>query len=87
MKKSLVWFGNEEKTVEAVLVDNVHIRAPGNYKEVYLHLAETIDNTIDQFKALIEKAKKFTGDNDFTVNDKVHSSSKKSEDIVVETYT
>ena len=65
----------EEKTVEAVLDNSVPISAPNNYKEVNLHFAETIDSTTDQFKALIEKARKFTEDNDFTVNDRVHSSS------------
>ena len=67
---------NEEKTVEAVLVDSVPINEPDN-----LHLAETINSTTDQFKALIEKARKFTED-----NDRAHSSSKKSEDIVEETH-
>ena len=68
---------NEEKAIEAVLVNSVPISATDNYSEVNLHLVETIDSTIDQFKALIEKAKKFTEDNDFTVNDREHSSTKK----------
>ena len=50
----------EEKTVEAVLANSVPISAPD--KEANLHLVETIDSTIDQFKALIEKARKFTVD-------------------------
>ena len=44
-------------------------------------------STIDQFKAVIEKARKFTVDNDFRVKDRAHSSSKKSEDKVEETHT
>ena len=75
----------EEKTVEAVLVNSVPISAPD--KEANLHLVETIDSTIDQFKALIEKARTFTVDNDFTVKGRVHSSSKKSEEKVEETHT
>ena len=55
----------EEKTVEAVLANSVPVSAPD--KEANLRLVETIDSTIDQFKALIEKARKFTVDNDFTV--------------------
>ena len=57
----------EEKTVETVLAKSVPISAPD--KEANLHFAETIDSTIHQFKALIEKARKFTVDNDFTVKD------------------
>ena len=75
----------EEKTVEAVLVNSVLVSTPD--KEANLRLAETIDCTIDQFKALIEKARKFTVDNDFTVKDRAHSSTKKSEDKVEETHT
>ena len=60
---------------------------PDNYKEVNLHLVGTIDSTINQFKALMEKARKFTEDSDFTANDRTHSSSKKSEDKVEETQT
>ena len=56
-------------------------------KEANLHLVEIIDSSIDQFKALIEKARKFTVDNDFTVKDRAHSSSKKLEDKVEETCT
>ena len=56
-------------------------------KEANLHLVETIDSTIDQFKALIEKARTFTICNDFTVQDRAHSSSKKSEGKVEETDT
>ena len=78
---------NEVKTVEAALVNRAPVSAADNYNEVNLHLVETIDSTIDQFKALIEKARKFTEDNDFTVNDRAHSSSKKSEDKVEETHT
>ena len=48
----------KKKTVEAVLVDRVPISAIDNYNEVNLHLGETINSTNDQFKALIEKAKK-----------------------------
>ena len=58
----------KEKTMEAALVNSV----PN------LHLVETIDSTIDQFKVLIEKARQFNVDNDFTVKDRAHSSSKKS---------
>ena len=72
------------KKKTAALANSVPISATDNYKEVNLHLVETIDSTIDQFKALIEKARKFTEDNDFTVNDRAHSSSKKSEDKVAE---
>ena len=76
----------EEKTVETVLANNVSpISAPD--KEANLHLVETIDSTIDQFKALIEKARKFTVDNDFTIKDGAHSSSKNSEDKAEETHT
>ena len=75
----------EEKTVETVLANSVPISAPD--KEANLHLVETIDSTIDQFKALIEKARKFTVDNDFTVKDRAHSSSKKSEGKAEETHT
>ena len=75
----------EEKTVEAVLANSVPISVPN--KEANFHLAETIDSTIDQFKALIEKARKFTVDNDFTARDRAHSSSKKSEGKVEETHT
>ena len=50
----------EEKTVEAVLVNSVLVSTPD--KEANLRLVETIDSTIDQFKALIEKARKFTVD-------------------------
>ena len=62
----------EEKTVEAVITNSVLVRASD--KEANLHLVETIDSTIDQFKALIEKARKFTVDNDFSVKDRAHSS-------------
>ena len=55
----------EEKTVETGLANSVPISAPD--KEANLHLVETIDSPIDQFKAVIEKARKFTVDNDFTV--------------------
>ena len=72
------------KKKTAALANSVPISATDNYNEVNLHLVETIDSTIDQFKALIEKARKFTEDNDFTVNDRAHSSSKKSEDKVAE---
>ena len=75
----------EEKTVETVLANSVPISAPD--KEANLHLVETIDSTIDQFKALIEKARKFTVDNDFTVKDRAHSGSKKSEDKAEEIHT
>ena len=62
----------EEKTVEAVITNSVLVRASD--KEANLHLVETIDSTIDQFKALIEKARKFTVDNDFSVKDRARSS-------------
>ena len=75
----------EEKTVETVLANSVPISAPD--KEANLHLVETIDSTIDQFKALIEKERKFTVDNDFTVKDRTYSSSKNSEGKVEETHT
>ena len=68
---------NEEKIVEAVPVNSIPISALDNYNEVNLHLAETIDSTTDQFKELIKKARKCTEDNDFTVNDRTHSSFKK----------
>ena len=62
----------EEKTVEAVMANSVF--ASASDKEANLHLVETIDSIIDQFKALIEKARKFTVDNDFSVKDRAHSS-------------
>ena len=75
----------EKKTLEAVIANSVLISAPDNYKEVNLHLAETIDSTIDQFKALIEKARKFA--EIMTLQSTTaHSSSKKSEDKVEETH-
>ena len=75
----------EEKTVEVALANNAPISAPD--KEANLRLVETIDSTIDQFKALIEKARKFTVDNDFTVKVRAHSGSKKSEDKAEEIHT
>ena len=51
---------NEENKAEPVLVDSIPIGVPDNYNEVNLHLAEIIVSTTDQFKALIEKARKFT---------------------------
>ena len=45
-------------------------------KEANLHLVETIGSTTNQFKALIEKTRKFTVDIDFTVKDRAHSNSK-----------
>ena len=51
---------NEDKKVEPVLVDSIPIGAPDNYNEVNLHLAEVIVSTVDQFKALIKKSRKFT---------------------------
>ena len=71
--------------VETVLANSAPISAPD--KEANLHLVETIDSTIDQFKALIEKARKFTVDNDFTVKDRAYCSSKIWEDKVKETHT
>ena len=71
--------------LETVLANSAPISAPD--KEANLHLAETIDSTIDQFKALIEKARKFTVDNDFTVKDRAHSGSKKLEDKAEEIHT
>ena len=64
----------EEKTAETVLANSVPISAPD--REANLHLVETIDSTIDQFKALIEKTRKFPVDNDLTVNVRAHSGSK-----------
>ena len=78
---------NEEKTVEAPLVESVPISAPDNYIKDNLHLAEAIGSTIDQFKAFIKKARKCTEGNDCTVNEIAHSSSKKLEDIFEETRT
>ena len=75
----------EEKTVETVLANSVPISAPD--KEANLCLVETIDSTIDQFKEVIEKARKLTVDNDFTVKERAHSGSKKSEDKAEETNT
>lgn len=43
-----------EKMIEAVLVDSVPVSASGNYNKINLHLAETIDNTVAQFKTLIK---------------------------------
>ena len=60
-----------KKTVEAVLANSVLVSTPN--KEANLHLVEAIDSTIDQFKALIKKARKFTVDNDFKVKDRAHS--------------
>ena len=62
----------EEKTVEVVIANSVLVIASD--KGANLHLVETIDSIIDQFKALIEKARKFTVDNDFSVKDRAHSS-------------
>ena len=78
---------NEEKIVEAVPVNSIPISALDNYNKVNLHLVETIDRTTDQFKELIEKARKCTEDNEFTVNDRTHSSLKKTEEKVEETRT
>ena len=75
----------EEKTVETVLANSVPISAPD--KEANLCLVETIDSTIDQFKEVIEKARKLIVDNDFTVKERAHSGSKKSEDKAEETNT
>ena len=61
----------------SVLANSVPISAPDNYNEVDLHPAETIDSTIDQFKDLIKKARKFIEDIDFTDNNTAHSTSKK----------
>ena len=44
----------EEKMIETVLVDSVPVSASGNYNKINLHLAETIDNTVAQFKTLIK---------------------------------
>ena len=74
-----------EETVEAVLY-SVPISAP-SYKEVNLHLAKIIDSTTDQFKALMDKARKFTENNYFKVNNIAHPSLKKLKDIVKETHT
>ena len=60
-----------KKTVEAVLANSVLVSTPN--KEANLHLVEDIDSTIDQFKTLIKKARKFTVDNDFTIKDRAHS--------------
>ena len=78
---------NEVKRVEAGLVDSVPVSAPDNYNEFNLHLAETIDSSIDQFKALNEKARKSAEDNVSTANDIAHSGSKTSEDIFEETHS
>ena len=75
----------EEKAVEAVLANSVLVSTPD--KVANLRLVENIDSTIDQFETLIEKARKFTIDNDFTVKNRAHSSTKKSEDKVEETHT
>ena len=73
-----ITYANEEKTVEAVLVNSVPFSAPGNYNEVNLYPVETINSTINQFKALTKKAKKLTEDDIFTGNDRAHSSLKNS---------
>ena len=52
--------------------------APGNYNEVNLYPVETIDSTINQFKALTKKARKLTEDDIFTGNGRAHSSLKNS---------
>ena len=49
---------------------------PGNYNEVNLYPVETIDSTINQFKALTKKARKLTEDDIFTGNGRAHSSLK-----------
>ena len=46
-----------------------------------------VDSTINQFKELIEKARQFTEDNNFTVSDRARSSSKKLEVKIEETHT
>ena len=38
---------DEEKIVEAVLVNSILISDPDDYNEVNLHLVETIDSTFD----------------------------------------
>ena len=73
-----ITYANEEKTVEAVLVNSVPFSAPGNYNEVNLYPVETINSTINQFKALTKKARKLTEDDIFTGNDRAHSSLKNS---------
>ena len=40
--------------IEAVLVDSVPVSASGNHNKINLHLAETIDSTVAQFKTLIK---------------------------------
>ena len=52
--------------------------APGNYNEVNLYPVETINSTINQFKARTKKARKLTEDDIFTDNDRAHSSLKNS---------
>ena len=67
----------KKKRFEAVLVESVPISPPDNYNEANLYFAKTIENTFDQFKALIEKARKFNEDSDSTVNGIAPSSSEK----------
>ena len=74
---SYITYASEEKTV-AVLVNSVPFSAPGNYNEVNLYPVETINSTINQFKALTKKARKLTEDDIFTGNDRAHSSLKNS---------
>ena len=50
----------KKKLIETILVDSFPNKTPDNYNQVNLHLAETICSTIAQFKALIEKTRKFT---------------------------
>ena len=77
----------KKKRFEAVLVESVPISPPDNYNEANLYLAKTIENTFDQFKALIEKARKFNEDSDS--NSQWHSPFQfgKIRDIVEETHT
>ena len=82
-----ITYAKKGKRLETVLVNSVSFSAPSNYNEVNLHLVETIESTINQFKALTKKARKLTEDDNFTVNDRAHSNLKKSDNKVEETHT
>ena len=73
---------NEEKTVEVVLVDIVHINVLGNYNEVNLHLAETTN-----LKHFLTKQKHLLKTMTLQSMTKYIPVQNKSEDLVEETHT
>ena len=73
---------NEEKTVEVVLVDIVHINVLGNYNEVNLHLAETTN-----LKHFLTKQEHLLKTMTLQSMTKYIPVQNKSEDLVEETHT